>query len=147
MFPDLQRELDEAFDRLIFQPWETAHRSIWQPEVELQDTGQEYLVEVPLPDVPPSEVRVFVSERRLLITGNRRTTTSVGGPHPREQRRDEAFMRLLTFPQQLDLRSVQGELREGICRIRLRKSQKPLLAVAGELIEAPWSVVQLRLPS
>lgn len=122
---DLQRQLDEIFDELIYRPWAIAAPSPWRPAVDIHETADAYFVEVDLPGIPPEEVSIRVTERELTVSGERRSQPPEGALQSCCERPTGPFRRSLTFSRPLDPEKCQAECREGICRIRLPKAAQP----------------------
>ena len=60
------------FEELVYRPWAITARPGWRPPLDLHETADAYLVIIDVPEVPPEDVRIVVSERDLIITGRRR---------------------------------------------------------------------------
>jgi HSP20 family protein len=73
---DLDRQIEDVFSRVIHQPWGSLHSpSGWQPEIDLYETDDVYLIEADLPGVRAEDVIVQVQDRQVTIAGTRELTT------------------------------------------------------------------------
>jgi HSP20 family protein len=124
-FLDLERQVDELFEELIYRPWAIPARPGWRPPLDLHETADAYLVEVDLPGVPPEEVRVLVSERNLTITGRRQPAPLEGVLCEQCERPCGTFHRACNLPQAVDSEQARAECRHGTYRIYLPKKRQP----------------------
>ncbi len=120
-FVDLQRQVDEMFQELIFRPWAITGSAAWQPLLDFHETAAEYVIEVDLPGVPPEAVHILVSERSLTIAGQRPLTPPAQALCNRCERPGGLFQRSLDFPQAIDPDQARAEYQLGTCRIVLTK--------------------------
>lgn len=120
-FLDFQRELDEAFDKLIYRRWAVPGPSEWRPRLDLHETRDAYLIEIDLPGVPPDRVEIRAAERDLTITGARPPTSLEGTLVSHRERECGSFRRSLTLPHAIAPELVEAEYHHGIYRIRLIK--------------------------
>lgn len=121
VFLDLQRQVDEVFEELIYRRWSRTSATPWQPPLDLCETVDAYHVEVDVPAVAPGNLRLFVDGQRLIITGERSTCCPEGASVNRRERPSGVFHRVLEFPHPIDPEHVEAEYRLGTCRIRLPK--------------------------
>ena len=49
-FWDLQRQVDEMFQELIFRPWVIAGPATWQPALDFHETEEAFILEMDLAD-------------------------------------------------------------------------------------------------
>jgi HSP20 family protein len=124
-FLDLQRQVDEMFEELIYRPWAIPGRAGWRPPLDLHETPDAYLVEIDLPGVAPEQVRVLVSERDLAVTAQRQAAAPDGVLSQQCERPCGTFQRVVNLPRAVDPQQVRAEYRDGICRIYLPKKRQP----------------------
>jgi len=124
-FLDLQRQVDEMFEELIYRPWAISGPDRWRPPLDLHETTDTYLVEIDLPGVAPEEVRVLVNERNLTVTGRRQTVSPEGVLFQQRERQCGTFHRAVNLPQAVDPQEARAEYCQGTCRIYLPKKHQP----------------------
>ena len=90
----------------------------WFPAVDLRDTGQEYVFEVDLPGLKPTEVKLQVDSAGVSISGQR--PSGRGGKRLRVERPSGLFVRHLPLPP-----NAHGEIRatfgDGVLELRIPK--------------------------
>jgi HSP20 family protein len=124
-FLDLQRQVDEMFEELIYRPWAISGRASWRLPLDLHETEDGYLVEIDLPGVPPDQVQVLVGERNLTVTGQRHATPPEGVLFQQCERQCGTFQRVVNLPRSVDPQRARAEYRHGTCRIYLPKKGQP----------------------
>lgn len=120
-FLDLQRQVDEMFQELIFRPWSISAGAAWQPLLDFHETATAYVIEVDLPGVPPEAVHLVVSERSLTLAGQRQLVEPVQSLCNRCERPRGLFHRAVDLPQPIDPDKGRAEYKLGTCRIVLPK--------------------------
>jgi HSP20 family protein len=120
---DLEKQVDALFSELVDRPWgkPPAHR-LWEPEIDLYETADCYLIAVDLPGVPPAGVAVTIEDRQLIISGARRTASITQSAHGiRLERRQGSFLRRVLLPSRVDGEKIEQWFAEGILHIKLPK--------------------------
>jgi HSP20 family protein len=120
---NLEQQIDQAFDELIHRPWGLdSSASPWQPEIDIYDMPECYLVEADVPGVPPDEIRVEVDRHSLTISGCRRSArVEQSAQGICLERRKGSFYRHFTLEQAVDSEQVETTIHEGILTIRIPK--------------------------
>lgn len=144
-FLDLQRQVDDMFEELIYRPWSISGRPAWRPPLDLHETPEAYLVEIDIPGVPPDEVRILVNEQTLSIAGQRRATPPEGLLFQQCERHCGEFQRVLNFPKPLDPQRAHAEYRHGTCRIYLPKKNHPTEPAQSAAAHVPGTPFVLRV--
>jgi HSP20 family protein len=121
---DPDRQIEDAFRKLIHSKWGAARTELWQPEVDVYETPDAYVVDVDLPGVSLDELRIEVDEHRLTISGERRSAEFKQTLHGvwLERRRGQ-FFRQITLRHAVVPESIRRECIEGQHRISLKKRQ------------------------
>jgi HSP20 family protein len=127
VFVDLQREIDEMFDELIYRPWSITGPSPWRPALDLHETAEAYLVEIDLPGVPPDQVTIRVTDNELTVAGERPDAPAGETLRSQRERPRGPFRRSLAFSLPIVAELCEAECRQGVYRLRLPKKS----AVAG----------------
>ncbi len=122
-FLDLERQIDELFEELIYRRWSITRPPRWRPPLDLHETPDAYIVEIDVPALDPEEVHILASERNLIITGQRRLTSFEGTVFARLERSIGEFKRSVELPQPIDPEKIAAEYQYGSYRIVLPKKR------------------------
>ena len=130
----LQSELNRLFDEYWQpasphpdRPTTDVSGTTWLPQVDLDETPQEWLLSVDLPGVDPSTIDLSVSGDVLTVRGERELTYPAEGVARKRERPGGAFTRQIALGNEVDPDGVQAEARPGVLYIRLprREAAKP----------------------
>jgi HSP20 family protein len=125
------RELEELQKRMTQMFGETPFRrrdepflfADWMPEVDVQETENEYAVKADLPDVKKEDVKVELEDGVLTIEGERKhEKEEKGKKFHRVERRYGQFIRRMALPRDVDASKVQAEFKEGVLTVRIPKT-------------------------
>jgi HSP20 family protein len=132
-FLDVQRQLDDAFEKLIYRRWAIPNPAEWRPRLDLHETADAYFIEIDLPGVPPERIEIQVTEGSLTIAGTRPSTRPEGALLSHRERESGSFRRLVTLSQPVAPDRVESAYRHGIYQIRLFKKpiEEPARPSAG----------------
>jgi HSP20 family protein len=89
----------------------------WQPDIEVDETEEFYLVKAELPGITRDNVELQVDEHSLTITGS---VSDEQGEHTMHRRSGRFFYRTV-LPRDINTDKVQATMKEGILAIRLPK--------------------------
>jgi HSP20 family protein len=122
---NLEQQIDQAFDELIHRPWGLdSSASPWQPEIDIYDMPECYLVEADVPGVPPDEIRVEVEAHSLTISGSRRSARiEQSAQSVCLERRKGSFFRRFVLEQAVDPQRVERTIHEGTLTLKIPKQQ------------------------
>ncbi|MEQ9406983.1 MAG: Hsp20/alpha crystallin family protein [Fuerstiella sp.] len=120
---DIDRQIDRAFNEFINRPWGlVAPSDMWQPEIDIYETEDAYLIEADLPGVAPQNLKITVEEHAVILSGSREST-DIG--HTAQglsiERRQGVFSRRFSLDKAIDTETTEHECVEGLHRIRLGK--------------------------
>ena len=129
------RELETMSNRLnrIFseggmstrQPDETVAVADWMPVVDILETNDNFLIQVELPGVEKSAVKLSIEKGVLLISGQRpQGTLSEGMRYNRNERPYGRFERAFRVPDTVDEQKLEADLKNGVLTVRLPKVEK-----------------------
>lgn len=125
---NLEQQIDQAFDELIHGKWGLSPPGGgWQPDIDLYETPDAYLVEADVPGVLPQDIHVNVGEHRLTISGSRHSSSiERSAQGVRLERRKGSFSRSFILEHPVDPQRVERTNEEGtlILRIPKRKPQE-----------------------
>jgi HSP20 family protein len=97
----------------------------WAPAVDLVETPTEIHIDVDLPGVEPSVVDVSIAGNMLTVQGPKKLSlTPEGAVSHLVERMHGPFHRLIPMPAPVMPDSVSAELKNGVLRLRLLKSEK-----------------------
>jgi HSP20 family protein len=121
----LSQEVDRLFEELIHRPWRSPLRlkaDDWNPELDLYETEDAFILEVDLPGVKEKDVSVHVDEGELVLTGRRvcDRVTAQSSFH-RHERHEGQFIRRLRLPASVVQDQVRAVFSEGVLRVTLLK--------------------------
>ena len=120
---DLDQQIDRAFDDLIHRQWGLpSPGAAWQPDIDIYETDEAYLVEADIPGVPLEQVSVEVDEHSLTISGTRETHSFERTAHSvRVERAKGRFSRRFPLDQAVDPNNVQRAHKEGTLHLVIPK--------------------------
>jgi len=97
------------------------------PVVDIYENDEEILLHADMPGVGKEDITVNIDNGKLTITGVR--TLSANGAAAHEEFGDVEFFRVFSVPQSIDTARVNAELKDGVLRLHLPKSEaaKPKL--------------------
>lgn len=124
---NVDEQIDQAFDKLIHHPWGlSASAPVWQPDIDIYETADAYLVEVDVPGVSLDKIKVDVNDHWLKISGTRQSAgLSKSAQGVRIERRTGSFSRQFYLESAIDPSQVQREHQEGTLRLKLTKRKGP----------------------
>jgi HSP20 family protein len=94
--------------------------SPWQPDIEVDETEEFYLVKAELPGFTRENVELQVDEHSLSITGSIREEQD---EHVMHKRTGRFFYRTM-LPRDINTEKVQAHMKEGVLTIRLPKTKQ-----------------------
>ncbi len=133
-FLDLERHLDETFEKLIYRRWAIPNPAEWRPPLDLHESAEGYVVEIDLPGVPTDQVEIRVTESELTLRGTRHETRFEETLPCHRERRCGPFRISLVLPHRVAPEKTQAEYRDGIYVIRLfkkRQNERPAQRAAA----------------
>jgi HSP20 family protein len=124
------REMDEFFRP--FAPWfgrmpvvrefEKELEAGWMPAAEIVELEKEYLIKLDLPEVKREDVQVLAEEGDIVIKGTRKYERDV--KDEKVLRRETfygEFERAFTLPDNVDVKAIRAECKDGVLRVHLPK--------------------------
>ncbi len=95
----------------------------WAPAVDVSERGNSVIVEVEMPGVERSDVKVLLLPNRLEIAGRKREAPSPAGlRYHRLERAFGSFRRTIALPAAVDPARATASLENGILRVVLGKA-------------------------
>lgn len=127
MMQDLSDEMDRLFDSFFYgTPFRGRARenlpSLWAPEVDIREEGNQLKVCVDLPGISKDNVKIDVQESALVIQGERSDERTEGGEQQgfrRSERRYGSFYRQIALPDYADAEKAEARMENGVLNITL----------------------------
>jgi len=97
------------------------------PAVDIYENEEEILLHADMPGVVKEDISVNIDNGKLSVSGVRKLAAT--GASSWEEFGDVAYHRTFSVPQTIDLEKVNAELKDGVLRLHLPKSDaaKPRL--------------------
>jgi HSP20 family protein len=92
----------------------------WQPDIEVDETGESYLVKAELPGFSRENVELQVDEHSLSITGSMRDEQDEQVMHRRAGR----FFYRTMLPSDINTDKAEARMKDGVLAIRLPKAKQ-----------------------
>ena len=117
-FDRMRREVDELFGD-VFDPGR--RRGAFSPAVDVFYVGDppRAVVHAELPGVDPSEVRLEIQGRELLLAGRRRPPQAEGRLYQQIEIEHGAFRRVVPLGADVDAEAAHAEYKDGILEVTL----------------------------
>ena len=129
---EIESRLETLFERTPFASrrarGDTLLARSWIPSVDLTEDEKEYTVKADLPDVAKADIKVFVREGILEISGERKLEQEqVGKRFHRSERCHGMFQRAFTLPQGAEAEKAKAEFHHGVLTVRVPKNEKAIV--------------------
>jgi HSP20 family protein len=117
-FSDLSHQLT----RLLDEQWpELTVSDVFTPLADVEETDDAYLVDVELPGVKKNDLNVEVTDRRVVVSGERREKERVGLLR-RRTRTWGRFQFEINLPEPIDEDKIEANLDDGVLSLRIPKA-------------------------
>ena len=128
----MQREMDRLFNRFIGTERSSEHTLLWMPSVESYTKDNHLVFRAELPGVDPKDLDVSITDRELIIKGERKAEK--GGKEENYSYQEinyGSFERHFVLPEGVKTDELKAKFSNGILEISM-----PALAIAkGRKIE------------
>ena len=123
-FEALRRQMDRVFEDFTGLGRYTDD-TIWQPEVELRDNGEDLTLRIALPGIEKKDLDISVSRDAVTISGEHRyeKKTEEKGYYHSEFRYGK-FERVINLPVAVQNDKVEAEFKNGILNLTLPKIEE-----------------------
>lgn len=91
------------------------------PEVDIFENEDEILLHADMPGVERENLSVHIDNGKLTLSGTRKLNAE--GVVTWEEFGDAEYYRVFSVPQSIDIAKVNAELRDGVLRLHLPKSE------------------------
>lgn len=102
-------------------PERSSHIASVTPLVDIYENNDEILLHADMPGVGKEDISLNIDNGKLMIRGVRTFKTS--GAASWEEFGDVAYERTFSVPQTIDIGKVNAELKDGVLRLHLPKSE------------------------
>jgi HSP20 family protein len=101
----------------------TRNAPIFVPAADIYETGDALFLSLEMPGVSPDTLNIMLDQRVLTISGRSRSSAPEGYSLTHHEYRDGNYERALTLSEGIDRDRIEAELKEGVLRLKLPKSQ------------------------
>jgi HSP20 family protein len=128
---DPVHEMEHGYDRMsrLMQDFfgdsaalaNAAPASAWPVPADIEETGDEYIVEVDLPNVHKEDINLELRDNLLVISGEIKERDREGVVR-RQSRRVGPFEHAVALPAEVNPEKVEASLDDGVLTVRLGKA-------------------------
>jgi HSP20 family protein len=133
----IQEKMNRLFEETIHRtefPDEGVETALWSPAADVYETSEEIILQVEVPGVRLSDVRLEALEGKLRVSGHRRANPDVEPKHfVRMERIYGDFSREFVIPATVDPSKIKASLKAGVLRIVAARSERVEPVSAGGL--------------
>lgn len=125
------RSMQDQMNRLLNLSWnhdlpgEDIKEGIWQPAVDIYETGDSIVIKAELPDVDQKDIDVRIEDNTLILRGERKHEDEVKKEnYHRIERYFGTFQRSFTLPATINQEKVEANCEKGVLTITLPKKEE-----------------------
>lgn len=118
-FFDLPREVDKIINE-AGRGYTSRHRGVDAPLLNIAEDDNGFYVDVLVPGVDPADIDLQLTEKSLVISGERKAEA---GRYFRKERGAGSFQRVVNIAAPVDRDSVKARFADGILYIELPKAE------------------------
>jgi len=121
---EMNRLFDGFFSRpLPFAPWTETAPGQWLPSIDLAEDPQKIEIRAELPGIDPKTVEVNVTEDRLVISGEKKHSSSkIGNGWTDVESQYGSFCRSIPLPDPVDPAKVTASFANGVLTVEMAKT-------------------------
>jgi len=123
--------MQEQMNRLMNISWnqelagEDLKEGIWQPAVDIYETGDYIVIKAEVPDVDRKDIEVLIQDNTLILKGERRHEDDVKKEsYHRIERYFGSFQRSFNLPATIKQDDVSAVCERGVLTVTLSKKQE-----------------------
>ena len=127
------RGMKEQMNRLLNFSWnqylaeEDLKEGIWQPAVDIYETGDSIVIKAEVPDVDQKDIEVLIEDNTLILKGERRQEDEVKiESYHLIERYCGSFQRSFNLPTTIKQDNVSAVCERGVLTIILPKKKEPM---------------------
>lgn len=98
-------------------------RADWMPAVDINESDNEFLIKLEIPEVRKEDLKIQVDKGMLTISGERKHEKEDKKQH-RTERFYGSFSRSFSLPENVAEDAISAEQKDGMLYLRLKKSEK-----------------------
>jgi HSP20 family protein len=127
---EIATEMEHLVDRMFTKPQcgsnSATHEAVsYAPAMDVTESDMQYTIEIDLPGVKSSDVKLEIHEDKLSIAGSRvAAEPAEGSQRHREERSFGEFRRTLVLPKQIDADKVDAQFQDGVLTVVVPKVPK-----------------------
>jgi len=115
-----QREVHSVFDELIHRAW---GRSRWQPDADVLETANVFIVEMDLPGVDEEQIQIAAQGNRLIVQGQRTVKRPAEPLHVHLSERPQGlYSRTFEFRMPIDPKRIRKVYNNGVLTLIISKT-------------------------
>jgi HSP20 family protein len=118
---DRMSNLIQNFFADPFPALTAAAAPVWVPPVDIEETGDSYILEMDLPGVRAEDISVELRDSNELRVSGQYSERERTGTLRRQTRRTGQFEYDVTLPSEVDLEEIDATLQDGVLTVRLGK--------------------------
>lgn len=116
---DIDRTVDEMLSRL------RTVRTATYPAMDVAEYDGEYVITAELPGMKKEDVKISIEEGNLVLRGERKHYGLPEGTRVlRHETHTHPFVRSFELPDEVNVNEISAEMKDGILRIRLPKTEQ-----------------------
>jgi HSP20 family protein len=97
----------------------------WQPNVDISETAESFVIAAELPDVKREDIKVTLDNGVLTLKGERRLNKEEKGKKfHRVERSYGSFVRAFSLPDNVDETKIKADAKDGVLTLTLAKAVK-----------------------
>jgi HSP20 family protein len=128
---EIESRLETLFHRSPLTTGRTRDESLfergWSPSVDLTEYEKEFTVKADLPDVAKADIKLFVRDGVLEISGERKMEREQEGKRfHRSERCYGVFQRSFTLPQGAEGEKAKADFHHGVLTVHIPKNENSI---------------------
>jgi HSP20 family protein len=132
----MDKLMDEMRERFEHDPENREQVALWRPVTDAYETPQAYVVQIELPGLDRSKIRLEVKDRELWVYGERRMLKEVAGAtYQILERSYGPFARKFMLPSHANTDKITASTQDGLLTITVPKEAQSSSVTKIKVIE------------
>jgi HSP20 family protein len=128
MVPSIWRtrnSLDDFVERFMYgNPAQRAEADTWAPRVDVNESEDDFTIDVELPGIDKKDIKVDVKDNVLTVSGERVAKKEDNeGCYSCRERHYGKFERSFSVPKTVDVENIKAQYKNGVMTLTLPKSE------------------------
>jgi len=120
------RRREDVFEDLFREVFGPGEQELMEPAAEVAESDGEVTVKMAVPGVEKDQIQISVDDRTLTVRGEvKKETEEKKKNFYRQEIRYGSFQRSLSLPCEVDSAKAKADLKNGMLKITMPKSQQP----------------------